>query len=86
MIRLRGTQVSARDRFMQRLLDRGIATRRGIMSIHREKTYTDRYGTLSFPIAEAASDQCVCLPLYTQMTSADIQAVCDAVKSEAGRP
>ena len=75
----------ARDIFMQALLDDGIATRRGVMSIHREACYVERFGRQSFPDSEAASDQCVCLPLYTQMTDAEIEQVVAAVRRHAPR-
>ena len=68
---------------MQRLLDDGVASRRGIMSIHREACYLERFGPQSFPVSESASDQCVCLPLYTQMTDADIEGVIAAVRRHA---
>ena len=83
VIRLRGSRAPARDAFMQRLLEDGIASRRGIMSIHREPCYTERMGPQSFPASEAASDQCVCLPLYTQMSDADLDTVCAAVRRHA---
>ena len=82
LIRLDGSTADTRDAFMQRLLDRGIATRRGIMSIHREAHYVERYGRLSYPKSEMASDQCVCLPLFTQMTESEISAVIDGVRKE----
>jgi len=83
LIRLAGAGAEARDRFMQRLLDDGIATRRGVMSIHREPCYVERFGRQSLPESERASDQCVCLPLYTQMDDADIEKVVDAVRRHA---
>jgi len=86
LIRLRGTTAAERDSFMQRLLTAGIATRRGIMSIHREAHYIERFGRLSFPESEAASDQCVCLPLYTQMGDADIESVTTEVKTHLRQP
>jgi dTDP-4-amino-4,6-dideoxygalactose transaminase len=55
------------------------------MSIHREPAYTARFGVQHFPESEAASDQCVCLPLYTQMTDAEIERVIAAVRSHALR-
>ena len=85
LIRLAGATVASRDAFMQRLLDEGIASRRGIMSIHREPAYTSRFGAQSFPESESASDQCVCLPLYTQMTDAEIDRVITAVRRHAPR-
>jgi perosamine synthetase len=79
LVRLPGTQAEQRDAFMQRLLDEEIATRRGVMSIHREECYLSRFGPLHLPESERASDQCVCLPLYTQMNDGDIECVIDAV-------
>jgi dTDP-4-amino-4,6-dideoxygalactose transaminase len=86
LIRLKGATAAARDGFMQAMLDEQIATRRGIMSIHRERCYLDRFGPQSFPESESASDQCVCLPLYTEMTPAQIDTVIATVIRLAPRP
>jgi len=86
LIRLEGAGAARRDAFMQRLLEEGIATRRGVMSIHREACYVERFGPQSFPESERASDECVCLPLYTQMADADIDRVSAAVRRHAPRP
>lgn len=83
LIRFPAATPTVRDAFMQKLLDEGIASRRGIMSIHREPTYTSRFGLQHFPESEAASDQCVCLPLYTQMTDDEIGRVIDTVRRHA---
>ena len=80
---LTGEQTDLRTR--AELLDEGIASRRGIMSIHREPAYTARFGPQHFPASESASDQCVCLPLYTQMTDDEIGRVIDAVRRHAPR-
>ncbi|HVT72519.1 MAG TPA: DegT/DnrJ/EryC1/StrS family aminotransferase [Lacunisphaera sp.] len=85
LIRLAGRPAAERDAFMQKLLDAGIASRRGIMSMHREPVYTSRFGVQHFPESEAASDECVCLPLYTQMTDDEINRVIDAVRRHAPR-
>ncbi|HEY5079065.1 MAG TPA: DegT/DnrJ/EryC1/StrS family aminotransferase [Opitutaceae bacterium] len=86
LIRLAGVKADARDRFMQALLDDGIATRRGVMSIHRETSYVERFGRQSLPESERASDECVCLPLYTQMTADEIEQVIGAVRMHAPSP
>jgi perosamine synthetase len=52
---------------MQGMLDRGVATRRGIMCAHREKPY-QREGGYDLPESERAQDRNVILPLYPQMT------------------
>ena len=67
---------------MQRLLDRGIPTRRGVMCAHREPSYPDgtwrAAGTLS--TSEAIQDHGVALPLYADMTDADQDAVMTAFR------
>lgn len=78
-IRLPHADAAKRDAFMQRLLDHGIASRRGIMSIHREACYREKHGHVPLPETERASDQCVCLPLYTQISDDDIERVIEAV-------
>jgi dTDP-4-amino-4,6-dideoxygalactose transaminase len=54
---------------MQFLLDRGIATRRGIMCAHREPAYQNQpwrsLGSLS--VSERAQDECILLPLYHEL-------------------
>ncbi len=66
-------------RFMQRLLDNGIATRRGIMCAHREAPYAAAHPPL--PESERAQDRCVLLPLFSQMSDAEqdriVAAVCE---------
>jgi perosamine synthetase len=55
-----------RDRLMTELLKKGISTRRGIMAIHLEKSYSG-YG-VSLPETERISRNTVILPLYPSMT------------------
>jgi perosamine synthetase len=66
---------------MQRMLDAGVATRRGIMCAHREACYagTSRQGSLTN--SEAAQDHGVILPLYPQMGEEDQDTVIRALKS-----
>jgi perosamine synthetase len=52
---------------MQALLDRGIASRRGIMNAHREVPY-QRAAPYHLPHSERAQDRRIILPLYPQMT------------------
>lgn len=52
---------------MQAMLDRGVATRRGIMCSHRELPY-QRPGGYALPMSELAQDRSIILPLYPQMT------------------
>ena len=70
-VRLMEADAAQRDALMQKLLDTGIATRRGIMSIHREACYREDAAGNSWPESERASDQCICLPLYSQMSAGE---------------
>ena len=64
---------------MARLLQRGIATRRGIMAAHRESIYHGaRAGDMTE--TERAADETVALPLYPQMTDDEQQEVIDALR------
>jgi perosamine synthetase len=69
---------------MQNMLDAGVSTRRGVMCSHREEPYLDarRFGELGN--SEEAQDQCIVLPLYGQMTSADVNAVAQALRGACG--
>ncbi|RAH98342.1 aminotransferase DegT [Acuticoccus sediminis] len=66
-------------RVMQSMLDVGIATRRGIMNIHQERAYADSAPRGSLPRSEAARDRSVILPLFVQMTEADVDTVVEAL-------
>jgi dTDP-4-amino-4,6-dideoxygalactose transaminase len=60
-----------RDELMQRLLDQGIGTRRGIMLSHLEPAYAEC--ALSQPLghSERASARSILLPLFPQMTETE---------------
>jgi dTDP-4-amino-4,6-dideoxygalactose transaminase len=60
---------------MQALLDRGVASRRGIMCAHRELPY-QRKEPYNLPESERAQDRSLVLPLYPQMTDDEQDYVC----------
>jgi dTDP-4-amino-4,6-dideoxygalactose transaminase len=66
---------------MQALLDKGIASRRGIMCSHREEVYSSAPLRMPLPHSEAAQDHGIVLPLYPQMTEDDQAQVADALKA-----
>ena len=70
----------ARNALMQRLLDLGIASRRGVMTSHREPAYSERCRGLSLPISEDVSDRSIILPLWVGMSDAEIDSVIQAVR------
>ena len=61
-VRLLDRDSLGQKEIMQRLLDKGIATRRGIMNAHQEIPYVD--GGWSLPKSESARDQVILLPLF----------------------
>jgi perosamine synthetase len=65
---------------MQTMLDRGIATRRGIMCAHREKSYIGLERRHRLPHSEAAQDHCIILPLYPQMSANEQEFVSEALR------
>jgi dTDP-4-amino-4,6-dideoxygalactose transaminase len=57
---------------MQAMLDRGVATRRGIMCAHREVPYA---GDHDLPVSEWAQDRTIVLPLFSGMSDDDLRYV-----------
>jgi dTDP-4-amino-4,6-dideoxygalactose transaminase len=78
-VRLRGCGAEQRDAVMQAMLDRGIATRPGVMVAHREPAYA-RIGQVRLPVSEAASDGSLILPLYEDLTEKDQGEVVDELR------
>lgn len=73
-IRLKDTKIP-REQIMQELLEKGIATRHGVMAIHKTHYYKKRFGTISLPHTEKATKETLILPLYPQMTSKEQEYV-----------
>jgi dTDP-4-amino-4,6-dideoxygalactose transaminase len=69
-------------RVMQRLLDEGISTRRGVMNAHREPAYPPGSwrATGSLTRGEQSQDTVIVLPLFHQMTDQDQQRVVAALR------
>lgn len=64
---------------MQAMLDRGVATRRGIMCAHRERPY-QREGGYDLPMSERGQDRSIVLPLYPQMTDEEQDYVVEMLR------
>jgi dTDP-4-amino-4,6-dideoxygalactose transaminase len=60
---------------MQAMLDRGVATRRGIMCMHLEESQRDVPLRHPLPRSEAARDRGLLLPLHADLTEGDIDTV-----------
>ncbi|MEM7432696.1 MAG: DegT/DnrJ/EryC1/StrS aminotransferase family protein [Pseudomonadota bacterium] len=84
VLRLRLDELSInRDRFIELMADAGIGTSVHFIPLHMHPYWRDRYQLSDddFPNASQAYHQVVSLPLYPQMTDADIDRVIDAVSA-----
>jgi len=83
VIRLRLERLGInRAEFIERLKSEGIGTSVHFIPLHRQPYYRDRFGfqPADFPVADAAYERLVSLPLYTLMTERDVDDVIEAVR------
>lgn len=68
--------------WMQELLDRGVSTRRGIMCAHREAAYpAGSWRGASLLQSERAQDEVILLPLYHELSEAEMEKVAQALEA-----
>ena len=67
-----------RNRLMQRLADRGVSTRRGIMNAHQEAPYKNSRPSLRN--SEEARDSVILLPLFYGIKDSDIEKIAGLFK------
>ena len=79
MIRLQPDAPLTRDELMQKLLDQGISSRRGIMAIHRETPYRDERWDAQLPATNLITDTSIVLPLFYEMTEDEQDYVMDCL-------
>ena len=72
---------------MQRLLEIGVATRRGVMCTHREPAYPTGSWRSGGPLtaSELAQDRTIVLPLYPSLTDAEQDTVVAALREVCGK-
>jgi dTDP-4-amino-4,6-dideoxygalactose transaminase len=68
IVRLAGAQRAQRDRLLDAMLARGVATRRGLMAAHREPAHAGARSAGSLRHSEAAEAQTVVLPIYPDLS------------------
>ncbi len=79
-IYLRTDSPIKRNDLMQKLLDAGVSTRRGVMTSHRETAYKNSPSYMSLPASEDACDNSIIIPLYVPMSDEDVKVVIDAFR------
>jgi perosamine synthetase len=72
-----------RDRLIGALAERGIASKAYLPCIHLQPLYRERFGFRGgeFPVAERVSARTLALPFFTTMTEAQVDRVCEAVRT-----
>jgi perosamine synthetase len=81
-IRLRNTK--PRREVMATLAAKDIATRRGVMAVHLEPQYRERFPCVSLPETERAARQTILLPLYAGMTEDEQDQVVESLRDALG--
>jgi perosamine synthetase len=69
-----------RNELMQKFLDEKIATRRGVMTTHRETAYKHD-ATYHLPVSEKAHDNSLVIPLFVPMEKKDMDKVIAVLRS-----
>ena len=80
MVRLQSDAPVTRDQLMQELLSRGVASRRGIMAIHREVPYRDGAWEPRLPVTNLVTDTALVLPLFYEMTEEEQDHVIECLE------
>lgn len=73
-----------RNTLMALLLEKGIATRRGIMAIHREPCYR-AYVSSALPNTERMTDGTLLLPLYPSLSEEELVFITDSLREVLAR-
>jgi dTDP-4-amino-4,6-dideoxygalactose transaminase len=71
----------SRNELMKHLLERGISTRRGIMTSHRESAYKAICNDIRLPVSEDLSDRSIILPLFVGLKENEIGYIIESVRS-----
>ncbi len=85
IFRLVGFSRTLRNRMLDEMLRRGVATRRGLMAIHREPCYRGARVSGTLEHSEAADAQTMLLPIYPGLSEADQDHILRALELALGR-
>jgi dTDP-4-amino-4,6-dideoxygalactose transaminase len=64
---------------MQRMLDEGVSTRRGVMNAHLENPYWSEAARAQLPHSERAQRRGMMLPMVPSMTASQVRHICDTL-------
>ncbi|MEE9173725.1 MAG: UDP-4-amino-4,6-dideoxy-N-acetyl-beta-L-altrosamine transaminase [Thermoplasmata archaeon] len=82
VVRLEGASQGQRDRVFRTMRAQGIGVNVHYIPVHLHPFYREHFGTRpgELPVAEAAYDQILTLPLFPQMSEADVDAVATSLR------
>ena len=73
-----------REQLLEALAAADVSARRGIMAAHRQPAYADRdTGSVPLPVTEHLTDNTLILPVFHQLTDAELTQVVDALLGAA---
>jgi dTDP-4-amino-4,6-dideoxygalactose transaminase len=73
-----------REQLLEALAAADVSARRGIMAAHRQPAYADRdTGSAALPVTEHLTDNTLILPVFHQLTEAELTQVVDALLGAA---
>ena len=76
-----------REGLLAHLAKDEISARRGIMASHRQPAYANRdTGLAPLPVTEQLTDHTIILPVFHQLTDAELDRVVDSIRGAAGLP
>ena len=64
---------------MQKLLEKGISSRRGIMTSHQETAYN--FMEIKLKISENLRDNSILIPLYNEMTADEVNYIVKEIRN-----
>ena len=80
-IQIEGLSQKKRNSLMQKLLEKGISTRRGVMCCHLEEIYKSSKNSKGLKLSATISDRSIILPLYVPMKGKDVDFIIDSFKN-----
>ena len=71
----------SRNEVMQKLMIKEISVRKGVMTSHREKAYSDHKPVIALPVSEDLCDNSFMIPLFVPMDDKDIKHIISSLKN-----
>ena len=82
IIQLQDSVKTGRDEVIARMFEQGIGCSVHYIPLHQQPYWRNHYSLTAemFPVSQRVFERCISLPLYTRMTSLDVDRVVSAVR------